>query len=113
MFLYENVAEIYFPVHYLTSRIKNANFVVKRWNDDTVVWDDTNGISISDKIVGKRMKKILSYPNELQSFREFIEMSFIYQYLTGETFIYAATMDTETAIKEKWRFCETNVNIWG
>jgi hypothetical protein len=41
VFLFENIAEIQFPINYLTSRIKNGNFIVKRWDDDTVVWSDS------------------------------------------------------------------------
>jgi predicted PolB exonuclease-like 3'-5' exonuclease len=33
VFIYENIPEIQFPFNYLTSRIKNGNFVVKRWDD--------------------------------------------------------------------------------
>ena len=51
VFLFENIAEIQFPINYLTSRIKNGNFVVKRWDDDTVVWSDS-AISPKKSAVG-------------------------------------------------------------
>ncbi|MDD6581602.1 MAG: phage portal protein [Bacteroidales bacterium] len=109
VFMYGNIAEVYFPIHYLTSRIKNANFVLKRWDDDTVVWSDVQGMTPKDRIVGERMKKFLSRPNTMQTFREFVEMAFVYQYLVGETFIYAATIETDTIVKNKWQYCD---NYW-
>jgi RHS repeat-associated protein len=43
VFLFENIAEIQFPINYLTSRIKNGNFVVKRWDDDIYAIEDASG----------------------------------------------------------------------
>ena len=104
VFLYENVAEVHFPIHYITSRIKNADFVVKRWKDDAVVWSDTDG-SETDRLVGARMKQILSRPNVLQSFKEFVEQAFVYRYLTGDSYIYASTANTATVRKNLWKYC--------
>jgi len=59
VFLFENIAEIQFPINYITSKIKNGNFVVKRWDDDTVVWSDSTK-SPKDKIVGEKMKRFLT-----------------------------------------------------
>ncbi len=33
VFIYENIPEIQFPINYLTSRIINGKFTVKRWDD--------------------------------------------------------------------------------
>lgn len=104
IFLYENIAEIYFPIHYLTSRIKNGNFVVRRWSDDAIVWADTDG-SQTDRIVGTQMKRLLSRPNVMQSFKEFVEQAFVYRYLTGDCYIYASTVPTATVSKNLWKYC--------
>ncbi len=104
VYMYQNIAEIYFPIHYITSRIRNANFVVKRWKDDTVVWSDGGG-SETDRLVGQRMEGFLSRPNVLQSFKEFIEQVFVYRYLTGDSYIYAATLPTPTICRNLWKYC--------
>lgn len=104
VYMYQNIAEIYFPIHYITSRVRNANFVVKRWKDDTVVWSDGSG-SETDRLVGQRMEKFLSRPNVLQSFKEFIEQVFVYRYLTGDSYIYAATLPTPTIRRNLWKYC--------
>jgi len=105
VFLFENIAEIQFPINYITSRIKNGNFVVKRWDDDTVVWSDS-AKSPKDKIVGEKMKRFLTKPNPLQSFKEFIQQAFIYKYLVGDSFIYAPTLLLSSNL---WDICE---NFW-
>ena len=105
VFLFENIAEIQFPINYITSRIKNGNFVVKRWDDDTVVWSDS-ATSPKDKIVGEKMKRFLTKPNPLQSFKEFIQQAFIYKYLVGDSFIYAPTLPLSSNL---WDICE---NFW-
>lgn len=109
VYMYENIAEIYFPIHYLTSRIKNANFVVKKWSDDTVIWSGTKYMSATDRLVAAKMEKFFAKPNTMQTFREFVEMAFVYQYLVGENFIYAAVANTPTIVSEKWKYCD---NWW-
>jgi len=105
VFLFENIAEIQFPINYLTSRIKNGNFVVKRWDDDTVVWSDS-ATSPKDKIVGEKMKRFFNKPNPNQTFKEFIEQAFTFKFLVGDTFIYAPTLPLSTNL---WDICE---NFW-
>lgn len=109
VFLYENVAEVFFPIHYITSRIKNANFVVKRWKDDSVVWGDSG--NPTDKVVGERMMKILSRPNCIQTFKEFVEQAFIYRYLTGDSYIYAASSSLPNIRKSLWKYCDQFWNL--
>ena len=105
VFLFENIAEIQFPINYLTSRIKNGNFVVKRWDDDTVVWSDS-ATSPKDKIVGEKMKRFFNQPNPLQTFKEFVQQVFIYKYLVGDSYIYAPTLP---GTQNLWDICE---NFW-
>lgn len=109
VYMYGHIAEIYFPIHYLTSRIKNANFVVRKWSDDTVIWSGTKWMSATDRLVAARMEKFFSRPNGMQSFREFVEMAFVYQYLVGESYIYAAVANTPSIVSEKWKYCD---NFW-
>ena len=61
VFLFENIAEIQFPINYLTSRIKNGNFVVKRWDDDTVVWSDSATSPIKSAVGGRQSADELSW----------------------------------------------------
>lgn len=105
VFLFENIAEIQFPINYITSRIKNGNFVVKRWDDDTVVWSDS-AKSPKDKIIGEKMKRFFNKPNPLQTFKEFVQQVFIYKYLVGDSYIYAPTLP---GTQNLWDICE---NFW-
>ena len=46
---------------YLTSRIKNGNFVVKRWDDDTVVWSDSATSPKKTAVGGRQSADELSW----------------------------------------------------
>lgn len=99
VYMYENIPEIQFPINYIVSRILNGNFTVKRWDDDTVVWSET-ATSPKDKIVGERMKKFLTNPNPMQTFKEFVKQFFIYKLLIGDSFIYGAGLPISKNIFE-------------
>ena len=88
-FMYEHIAEVFFPVHYISNRVKNANFVIKRNDDDTVVWLET-ARNAKDRIVAESVGKFLTRPNCMQSFKEFVEQAFVYRYLTGNSYLYAS-----------------------
>ncbi len=105
VFIYENIPEIQFPINYLTSRIINGKFTVKRWDNDTVVWSET-ATSPKDKIVGEKMKKFFSNPNPLQTFKELVKQYFTFKFLVGDAFIYAAGLPIS---KQLFEVCD---NFW-
>jgi hypothetical protein len=101
--LFKCVPEIAFPIIYIISRIKNAEVVLRRYSDDAELWSDSShklfGI---DKLVSDRVKLFLQKPNFFQDFWQFTEQYFLNRYLTGNSFIFANTVER----LEKWRFCD-------
>ena len=58
--LFSTIPEVFFPIDYIASRIAGANFQLKKTKDDSIVW------------ANKRMNGILSRPNCLMRWKEFI-----------------------------------------
>lgn len=94
--------EVAFPVIYIISRIKNAEIVLRRYEDDSEVW-------VNDKLYGeeallaKAVHGILERPNFYQDFKAFTEQYFLQRYLTGNTFCYA---DGVLDNKDRWKYVD-------
>lgn len=81
--------EIAYPVNYIVSRIKNARFVLKRYEDDSEVWSDAGRKLYGDeKLASDFVKDFLAKPNFYQTFHQFVEQTFLQKYLAGSAFIY-------------------------
>lgn len=105
VFLYNHIPEVQFPIEYLTSRICNGIFTVKRWSDDSSVYADSAKTSI-DRLVAQKMKSFLTKPNSLQTFKQFLKQYFTYKYLVGNSFVFASGVYLGSNIFE---YCE---NFW-
>ena len=90
------IPEVFFPIDYIASRIAGAHFVVKRTSDDSIVWRR------------KELNKILSRPNCVMSFREFVYQHFVYKLALGNSFVRAA-MAENFRDSSKYKFCS---NFW-
>ena len=98
--LFRSVPEVFWPIDYIASRIAGANFVVKRSNDDSVVWRLSHPVN-----------EMLNNPNCLIGWYEFIYNHFVYKLATGNAFVRAAMGDHLTADALKWKYCDTYWNL--
>lgn len=94
--LFESVPEVFFPIHYIASRIAGATFEVKRVKDDSIVF------------YKKELNKFLDQPNCLMKFRELVYLHFVYKLATGNAFMRAAMGEGANA-ERRWRWCD---NFW-
>lgn len=94
--LFESVPEVFFPIHYIASRIAGATFEVKRVKDDSIVF------------YKKELNKFLDEPNCLMKFREMVYLHFVYKLATGNAFLRAAMGEGANA-ERRWRWCD---NFW-
>lgn len=98
--LFRTVPEVFWPIDFIASRIAGANFVVKRTNDDSVVW------RLSHPVNG-----ILNNPNFLMGWYEFIYNHFVYKLCTGNAYVRAAMGAHLKADALKWKYCDTYWNL--
>lgn len=75
MEMFRSVAEVFFPIDYIARRVAGAKFVLKKSSDDSVVWNN------------KEVNQLLSYPNAIQTWQEFVYMHMAYKLSTGNSFI--------------------------
>lgn len=94
--LFYSVPEVFFPIDYISSRVAGANFVLKKAKDDSIVWRNTC------------MNRIMSSPNCITPWNEFVYQHHVYKLCTGNSFIRAAMSETLMA-SSKYRFCS---NFW-
>lgn len=90
--LFKSVPEVFFPIDYIASRIAGAKFVVKRVKDDSIVWNN------------KIINAIITQPNPLTTWREFVYSHFVYKLCTGNSFVRAAMSDA-LASGDKFKYC--------
>jgi len=98
--LFRSVPEVFWPIDYIASRIAGANFVVKRSNDDSVVWRLSHPVN-----------EMLNRPNCLMGWYEFIYNHFVYKLATGNAFVRAAMGDHLAPDALKWKYCDTYWNL--
>lgn len=94
--LFENVAEVFFPIDYIASRIAGAEFKFKRVKDDSIVW------------AHKGLNNIINQPNCMMTWREFVYQHHVYKLATGNSYMRAAMADVfKDAVR--WKYCS---NYW-
>ena len=98
--LFATVPEVFWPIDFIASRVAGASFVVRRSSDDSVVW------RLSHPVNG-----ILSNPNCLMGWYEFIYNHFVYKLCTGNAYVRAAMGDHLDADSLKWKYCDTYWNL--
>ena len=96
MELYHSVPEVFFPIDYIASRIAGATFLLKRIKDDSVVWNN------------KPMNAIMSQPNCLTTWTEFVYQHHVYKLATGNSYVRAA-MSNAFKGADKYKYCS---NFW-
>lgn len=94
--LFKSIPEVFFPIDYIASRIANANYNLKKVKDDSIVWRN------------KQVNNILTQPNCMMNWHEFVYQHFVYKLCTGNSYIRAAMSDSFSKA-EKWRYCS---NFW-
>ncbi len=77
--MYKAIPEVFFPIEFLASRVAGAKFILKKEQDDTVVWRN------------KSVNGMLSQPNCVFSWEEFVHDHFVWKLATGTSFIRAVT----------------------
>lgn len=101
--LFHTVAEVFFPIDFIASRIAGAHFEIRRVSDDSIVWCTGR----SQK--AQRIAKILTRPNCLQSWTEFVYSHIVNKLSTGNGFIRAAMSEIDDENTPKWKWCN---NFW-
>lgn len=96
MELFHSVPEVFFPIDYIASRIAGATFLLKKIKDDSVVWHN------------KPMNAIMSQPNCLTTWTEFVYQHHVYKLATGNSYIRAA-MSNAFKGADKYKYCS---NFW-
>lgn len=74
--LFHCIPEIFAPIHEIASRIANADFQLRKTFNDEIVYKN------------KEWNKLFETPNPLQHFRELIYEAVVYEYVTGDEFMY-------------------------
>lgn len=101
--LFLDMAEVFFPIDFIASRIAGAHFEIKRVSDDSLVW--CTGRSAK----AQKIARILSRPNCMQTWAEFVYMHFVSRLASGNAFVRAAMSDTLKPDTPKWDWCNS---IW-
>ena len=97
--LFNSVPEVAWPVNFIASRAAGARYVLRRFRDDTVVWN--NDI----------VNRILSKPNDFDSWYRTLYKHFAYKLVTGNSFIKAAMSDAFTGTERLYRWCDRYVTL--
>lgn len=77
--LFHCIPEIFAPIHAIASRIANADFQLRRSNNDKIIYDNED------------WNRLFSTPNPLQHFRELIYEAIVYEYVTGNSYLFFNT----------------------
>ena len=94
--MFRTIPEVFFPIDYIASRVSGANFIVKREKDDSINWRQ------------KEMNAILSKPNCVESWKEFVYNHFVHKLATGTSFVRAAMNEIGEEL-DKFAWCS---NFW-
>lgn len=79
--LYHTIEEIYTPVNLIAKAVADGIPVVKRIEDDSVVYDN------------KYLNPLFNKPNALQNWRQLIEQAIAFELVTGKNMLYANSND--------------------
>jgi len=96
--LYTHFGEVLFPIHFIASRIAGAHFEIKRTANDAIVWCTTRSETAGT------IARILTKPNAVQTWYQFVYSHFVSRLATGNAFVFAAMSDfvSDNAPKYKW-----------
>lgn len=89
---YKYIGEVQYPIRYLTDRALKSNILLKRFSDDSVVWDN------------QYINKIMLQANYYENFKELMIEYIVMRLTTGNAYIYA---DTDTSFsKSLYKYCD-------
>lgn len=97
--LYNSVPEVQWPINYIATRCAGAKYMLKRYEDDTVVWDN------------EVMNRMLVQPNAFDTWYRTIFKHFAYKLLTGNSYIKAAMSDTFAGAEVLYHWCDRYVTL--
>lgn len=97
--LFNTVPEVAWPVNYIASRAAGATYQLKKYKDDTVVWDN------------EVVNRILVKPNAFESWYRTLWKHFAYKLITGNSFIKAAMSDVFAGAKPLYKWCDRYVTL--
>lgn len=95
--LYNTVPEVAWPVNYIASRAAGAKYLLKKFKDDSVVWN--NDI----------INRLLVKPNAFETWYRTLFKHFAYKLVTGNSYIKAAMSDTFAGAKTLYKWCDCYV----
>lgn len=97
--LYNTVPEVYWPVNYIASRAAGARYVLKKFKDDSVVWDN------------EQVNRMLVKPNAFNTWYATLLKHFAYKLVTGNSFIKAAMNETFAGTSSLYKWCDRFVTL--
>lgn len=93
--LFHTMSELQFPIRAITDRILNAEFYLKEYDTDSIIWNND------------QINKFLSKPNALDTFDDLITKFVSYYLICGQSFLYSALPDSLSGMKaERWKWCD-------
>ena len=92
--LFNTVPEVYWPVNYIASRAAGAKFLLKKFSDDSVVWNND------------AINRMLVKPNAFETWYATLYKHFAYKLVTGNSFIKAAMSDAFSGAKTLYKWCD-------
>lgn len=97
--LFNTVPEVAWPVNYIASRAAGAKYVLKKFKDDTVVWNNDT------------INRLLVKPNAFETWYRTLWKHFAYKLVTGNSFIKAAMSDAFAGAKTLYKWCDRYVTL--
>lgn len=89
---YKYIGEVQYPIRYLTDRALKGNILLKRFSDDSVVWNN------------EYVNKLMLQTNYYENFKELMVEYIVMRLITGNAYIYA---DTEPMFsKALYKYCD-------
>ena len=89
---YKYIGEVQYPIRYLTDRALKGNILLKRFSDDSVVWNNDY------------VNKLMLQANYYENFKELMVEYIVMRLITGNAYIYA---DTEPIFsKALYKYCD-------
>lgn len=97
--LFNTVPEVFWPVNYIASRAAGAKYMLKKFEDDSVVWDN------------ETINKMLVKPNAFESWYRTLWKHYAYKLVTGNSYIKAAMSDAFAGASTLYKWCDRYVTL--
>jgi len=97
--LFNTVPEVAWPVNFIANRAAGAKYLLKKFEDDSVVWDN------------EAMNRMLVKPNAFESWYRTLWKHFAYKLITGNSFIKAAMSDAFGGAETLYKWCDRYITL--